>query len=1240
MANIGTLMAHLGVDTSDLKRAERDLGSFSQAGSRNLTSIASSLVGITAGFVTLYTATTKVWESAKDAARFETLGVVMNTVGANAGYTALEMANFERALMKGGIAMIETRSALSMMSQAQLDLTKSSQLARVAQDAAVIGNINSSEAFERMVQGIRSGEVEILRTIGINVLFEEGYERTAAALGKNSKELSAQEKIQSRMNQVLEYGTKIQGTYEASMKTAGKQLLSFSRYTSDLSVLLGHFTLETMSRSIFSAADKVKGLNSRLLELKDNGTLDKWSRDIANSFELAASGAITLAKIIGVGGALYIAVAHAPLIWGAFSSAILLAKLQYELFAITVRTGGIWALLTSQIGGAQLAITSFGTAMKAAAGVAFAAWAGWEIGKWLYENFEVARVAGLALVDSLTKGWIYVEYGAKIVWENIRYGFETAINKISGVYVTFLENMAAGFEKLGLEGMAENYRVFAASIGTAATVTAEHNNRVNELDASLKKDLATHESIVDELYDEAVNYKKVTVEVKKDTDETKRNTDETKKNNKVNEEAQKAAEKHARALQSVLDKYLPMESAVVDMNEEQALLNELFDNGVLVGDRYTEAMGNFTVATKEAAFAQAGLTAAIMDTGYEIGVELPEQWDDGMDLIAKNAQEYSTKIPSEWEKGNEEIIKLQEDLVNDLGRIMEGFVSDILTGEINSIEDLFKGLFDSVLDMFARMIAQMAANSIIDAIFGSGASGGPGLGSLFGLIGEFFGSSSNGSGSGTGTATSLLGMLGTAYEWLTGTSISGTIGSYLGIGSQTVIAPYVAGSGQSLGTAYIGSNMAAPAVAPTTTTAASSTTAASIAPYAAGAAWVAAAAWAAYSHFEHKQQPTTADFYNQMGLRPEDFASLIGDEFKLANIPLFGDVLSKWDQTSNSLIMLADAEEYRTRREYTGAGSDVMGWGMGQMSWDDSAPTWSGSFSFSSFYETLQGFSDFTHTGVPQSLDEYAEALRKLGYSFDDSTIQGIWEWGQATMTSTERIQMSFEDLGLSGAQLRRATELLNNAYLTAEGTTKELEEYLLGLGYTTEEVSEVLSEFEGNFIKQMKRMGEEAMPPLMKAMADQVNSYTKLSATMNLASVQANSLNANYDSLAGGIDEFGNTLNDFSNSIGDVNMAVDEAANSLVTIADNTLESIYGILEDAEGLVGTGTVPQPAPGPTPTEPTSPAPTPVTGPTAGNIQVNVMIDGKQLDARTEIIADRLIVARENRPNVKGRRVLL
>ena len=254
-------------------------GKKAESATRSLSATTGSLTGYLK-IAAAALAALKLAEYIKDAtllaARVETLGVVMRVVGNNAGYTGAQMSGFTEQLKKQGITTQESMASLIKMAGAQMDLSKASQLARVAQDAAVIGNINSSEAFGRMIQGIRSGEVEILKTIGINVQFEQGYKATAATLGKTAEQLTNAEKTASRMNQVLQFGTNIAGAYEASMGTAGKQMLSMSRYTEELKLKIGALFTPALTFMVQEITRSLKDMDTQLG--KNKPTVELWGQ--------------------------------------------------------------------------------------------------------------------------------------------------------------------------------------------------------------------------------------------------------------------------------------------------------------------------------------------------------------------------------------------------------------------------------------------------------------------------------------------------------------------------------------------------------------------------------------------------------------------------------------------------------------------------------------------------------------------------------------------------------------------------------------------------------------------------------------------------------------------------------------------------------------------------------------------------------------------------------------------------
>lgn len=262
-----------GIDNS-----ARSVGNQSTRGINNLSGaiggLAKMLPALVAGFGALKTADF-VKDAALLAARYDTLAVTMGVVGRNAGYTAQNMIFYEESLRKTGITAIEARASLASMASANMDLADSAKLARIAQDAAVIGGINSSEAFQRLTYGIKSSQVEVLRTMGINVSFENSYKKLADQLGKTSAELSESEKLFARTNIVMDAGENISGAYAASMETAGKKLQSTTRLAEDARVKLGQIFQPALIAFVDAYTAALKLTNDQLDKLI--GYLDKFN---------------------------------------------------------------------------------------------------------------------------------------------------------------------------------------------------------------------------------------------------------------------------------------------------------------------------------------------------------------------------------------------------------------------------------------------------------------------------------------------------------------------------------------------------------------------------------------------------------------------------------------------------------------------------------------------------------------------------------------------------------------------------------------------------------------------------------------------------------------------------------------------------------------------------------------------------------------------------------------------------
>ena len=204
------------------------------------------------------------------AARVETLGVVTKKLGENVGMTEQEVRSLERAISDQGITLQGSRQAIAMMIQSNVDLANATDLARLAQDTAVIANLNSSEAFQQLTYVLQTGNVRMARTLGLNVQFGKSQQELAKELGKTIDALTEEEIMLARTSAVMKAGERIAGTYEAAMDTAGKKILSMDRQLEELSRVFGELFLPALNAAVTGVYELTSGINDVLQAHKDH----------------------------------------------------------------------------------------------------------------------------------------------------------------------------------------------------------------------------------------------------------------------------------------------------------------------------------------------------------------------------------------------------------------------------------------------------------------------------------------------------------------------------------------------------------------------------------------------------------------------------------------------------------------------------------------------------------------------------------------------------------------------------------------------------------------------------------------------------------------------------------------------------------------------------------------------------------------------------------------------------------
>lgn len=158
--------------------------------------------------------------------------------------------------------------------------------------------------------------------------------------------------------------------------------------------------------------------------------------------------------------------------------------------------------------------------LRAAGGAMVAAFAGWQLGTWLRENFVEAQLAGIAFVNGTLTGWERIKQGAQIAWAAVTAAATGGINIIRTALadlVGFYAGISEAADVFGLgAGAVATLREFESALRPTTSASDEFNRALADINAEFDRNKAKIDGITDDMADFAIaeaNAKKRTNEL-------------------------------------------------------------------------------------------------------------------------------------------------------------------------------------------------------------------------------------------------------------------------------------------------------------------------------------------------------------------------------------------------------------------------------------------------------------------------------------------------------------------------------------------------------------------------------------------------------------------------------------------------------------------------------------------------------------------------------------------------------
>ena len=226
-------------------------------------------------------------------------------------------------------------------------------------------------------------------------------------------------------------------------------------------------------------------------------------------------------EILGVGGALVLGLKAVAFITPVLATSFSTLSAAVVTYATT--NAGAMTVLNAQLFGVSVsarAATGALGVLGIAAGSLFAAFAGWKIGSYLYDQFEEARLIGLGFVDTLMRGFIEVEHGGRLAWAGLKTGFGVVMGEMLKMFASFVEGAATAFNALGGYDIGGPLQRASMLIKEAARDTGKLTTAFDEAAKARSSAISEHEKIIEAIRLEHGGYTKSAEESRKSANAT------------------------------------------------------------------------------------------------------------------------------------------------------------------------------------------------------------------------------------------------------------------------------------------------------------------------------------------------------------------------------------------------------------------------------------------------------------------------------------------------------------------------------------------------------------------------------------------------------------------------------------------------------------------------------------------------------------------------------------------------